>query len=378
MKLVIVVPDGMCDWRYPVLDNLSPVEYANTPGIDKIIRRGKVGMVRTMYDDLPLGSLVGLLGLLGYDPRQFFPLGRSIFEAHALGLKLESSDVAFRCNIVRVSNDGRLLDFTAGQIDETSAAGYLAKVTLPPSFEIHHDLSYRNVLIYRGCPLSVTDLHLHEPHENMGNPIEAIMPRYRNELFEPLIEIMFASQRDNLMLWPWGPSRARTFPQLPFKMCMVTALSFLYGMADRLGAQAVIPPGTTGYLDSDLGAKFTALVQNLSGVDIGVVHCNAPDEESHVNNLEGKIQAIEDIDRLVVSPLLDYFDARGEPYRILICPDHYTCCSDGKHHSDPVAYTVAGQGITPNHSLSTYSEVAIAEKINEVLESYQLIPTLLE
>lgn len=378
MKLVIVVPDGMCDWRYPALDNLSPVEYAHTPGIDKIIQRGKVGMVRTMYDDLPLGSLVGLLGILGYDPRQFFPLGRSIFEAHALGLQLESSDVAFRCNIIHVSDNDQLTDFTAGQISESLAAKYLERLDLPSSFELHHDLSYRNVLIYRGCPLSITDLHLYEPHENMGNPINEIMPRYKGEFFEPLVDMMLASRHNGLMLWPWGAGRTQTFPQLPFNMCMVTALSFLYGMAEMLGARAIIPPGTTGYLGSDLDAKFTALTECLSDVDVGLVHCNAPDEESHIYNLAGKVQAIEDIDRQVVNPLLDYLDALGEPYRILVCPDHYTCCEDGRHRSDLVAYTAAGYGIMPNHSLSTYSEVAISQETNEVLESYHLISSLLK
>ncbi len=378
MKLVIIIPDGMCDLRYAVLNNLSPVEYARTPGIDKIIRRGHVGRVRTMYDGLPLGSLVGLLGILGYDPRLLFPLGRSIFEAHALGLKLSSSDVAFRCNIVRVSDDDRLVDFTAGQIDEAAADQYLAELQLTSPFEIHHDLSYRNVLIYRDCPLAVTDIRLYEPHENVGNRLDEIRPRYKNEPFKQLIEIIQTSRRNGLMLWPWGASRARTFPQLGFSMCMITALSFLYGMAEMLGAYAIKPPGTTGYLGSNLEAKTATLIEQLAEVDVGLVHCNAPDEEAHINNLQGKVQAIEDIDRLVINPLLNHLDSMGEPYRILVCPDHYTCCGDGKHRSDPVPYAVAGYGITPNHSLSTYSEVDSVEQIEGIIESYQLISSLIE
>lgn len=377
MKLVVVVPDGMCDLRYPALDNRSPAEYAHTPGLDKIIGRGKVGMAQTMYKGLPLGSLVGLLGILGYNPSAYFPVGRSIFEAHALGLQLDAADVAFRCNIVRVNHKDVLTDFTAGQINATTARDYLSELQLLPPFEIHHDLSYRNVLIYRNCPITVTDLELFEPHENMGNPIHKIMPLYRNEPYTPLVELMLNSRRNDLMLWPWSASRARAFPPTPVKMCMVTALSFLYGMADMLGAKAIIPPGTTGYLGSNLTAKVDTLLEHMADMQVGLVHCNAPDEEAHVNNLQGKVQAIEDIDRQVISPLLNYLQEKGEPYRILICPDHYTCCNDGRHRDYPVPYVVAGFGITPNHTLSTYSEVEAGRQITTLVESHQLISMLL-
>lgn len=377
MKLVVVVPDGMCDLRYPALDNLSPAEYAHTPGIDKIIQRGHVGLVQTMYPGLPLGSLVGLLGILGYNPPEYFPVGRSIFEAHTLGLQLDASDVAFRCNIVRVSDEDYLADFTAGQIKEAAASQYLAELQLPPPFEIHHDLSYRNVLIYRNSPLTVTELELFEPHENVGNPIREIMPLYQNQPFEPLIELMLNSRRNGLMLWPWSASRARTFPQTSLNMCLVTALSFLYGMAEMVGVKAIIPPGASGYLGSNLRAKFEALVEQLPEIQVGLVHCNAPDEEGHINSLQGKVQAIEDIDREVICPLIDFLENGEEPYRLLICPDHYTCCADGRHRGDPVPYIVAGYGLERNHSMLTYSEVEAGRQTNGVLQSYRLLSTLL-
>ena len=89
MKLVIIIPDGLSDIRYAELGYLSPVEYAHTPALDALVRRGQVGLTQTMYPGLPLGSLVGILGLLGYNPVDYFPLGRALFEAHTLGLTLE-------------------------------------------------------------------------------------------------------------------------------------------------------------------------------------------------------------------------------------------------------------------------------------------------
>jgi 2,3-bisphosphoglycerate-independent phosphoglycerate mutase len=376
MKLVIVVPDGMCDIRYRALENLSPAEYAHTPALDNIVRRGRMGLVRTMRDGLPLGSLVGLLGILGYNPSHYFPLGRSIFEAHALGLSIDPADVVFRCNIVNVSQDDELVDFTAGQIDDEAALQYLSALQLPAQAELHHDLSYRNVLIFRNDPITVTDLKLHEPHEVVGRTIDGLMPHYRGQPFAPLQEIIRASRRNDRLLWPWGASRTREFPKFQFGICVVTALSFLFGLTEMLGGQAIMPAGATGFLGSDLGGKVAALTHALPDVDIGIIHCNAPDEEGHIRNLQGKVQAIEKIDRRVILPLVDYLAASGQPYRILICPDHYTCCQDGRHHGDPVPYVVAGYGINRNHNFSTYSEAESTENIIPVLESHRLIPTL--
>ncbi len=214
MKFIIVVPDGMPDHRYAELGNCSPAEYARTPGMDEIVRRGQVGLVKTMYDGLPLGSLVGILGILGYNPGDYFPLGRSIFEARAKGITLKHNDLCCRCNIVKVNHDNVLTDFTSGQISDDDANTYLKTVALSPQLEIHHDSSYRNILIYRDAPFVEESLALHEPHENVGNAIDSIMPQYDNRPFEPFIDLMRESRRDGLMLWPWGPGRLRAFTTL--------------------------------------------------------------------------------------------------------------------------------------------------------------------
>lgn len=375
IKLIIIIPDGACDIRYPELNHLSPLEYARTPGIDRIVQRGRVGMVQTMYKGLPLGSLVGILGILGYNPVEHFPVGRALFEAHTLGIQLNPADVAFRCNIVRINDQQQLADFTAGQIGNEAAQAYLRDISLPAPFELYHDVSYRNVLVWRGCSLPLQKLSLAEPHEHMGCSIEAILPRFRHQPYEPLTELIFSSRRSDLTLWPWGASRMRTFHPSPFKVGVVTGLSFLYGMTRMLGGQAVMPPGATGYLDTDLQAKLSALIRQLPDIDVGVIHCNAPDEEAHVKNLAGKIQAIEAIDAEVVTPLLEYIEDSASPYRIMICPDHYTCCTTGKHQPTPVPYAVAGYALKPNHRFTAYSETAISQVHQQVIQSHRLIPT---
>lgn len=367
----MIIPDGMADWRYPELGNQSPVEYAHTPGMDEVVRCGQIGLAQTMIDGLPLGSLVGILGLLGYNPADYFPLGRSIFEARALGIHIGANDACYRCNIVRVRGD-QLLDFTSGQISDQDANVFLDEMRLAPPFEIHHDLSYRNVLIERDSPLIVDELDLHEPHENMGGDIAALLPRYQGQPYQPLIDLMLSSRRGDLMLWPWGPGRNRQFPQLTTRLVTITALSFLAGMTLAVGGTAVMPQGATGYLNTNLDAKFAAAVDYLAEADVCLIHCNAPDEEAHIHSLKTKIQAIEDVDRKVVVPMLRHLETLGEPYRLLLVPDHYTVTGTGKHTADLVPYAVMGTGLQPNHSLAAYSEVAMAAH-PAVKKSYNLV-----
>ncbi len=373
MKLIILIPDGMCDLQYEELGNMSPAEFASTPGMDEMVRRGSIGLAKTMYEGLPLGSLVGIMGIFGYFPPEYVPRGRSIFEAYALGLTTNPNDLVLRCNIVRVSSSGILEDFTASQITNEAALDYLKGVTIPSGYEIHHDNSYRNVMICRDFEADDTQLQLFEPHESMGLPIEDILPRFQGEIYKPMVDMIHQSKRDGLMLWPWGAGRIRNFPSMPYRNVTVTGLSFLYGMATALGGKAIIPEGATGYRGSNLKAKFESAVDHLDDVDVCLIHCNAPDEEAHVHNVTGKAKSIEEIDAQIVQPLLKFLETYPEPCRVILIPDHYTVSSSGKHLPDLVPYVTFGAGIHPNHSLNRYSETQIINSKPPIIDSHQLI-----
>jgi len=373
MKLIIVIPDGMCDLPYKELEGKSPAEYAHTPGLDKMLKHGAIGLAKTMHDGLPLGSLVGIMGILGYYPPEYVPRGRSIFEAYTLGIQMDPADLITRCNIVRVNSEDILEDFTAGQISDADAASYLQSVNIPPEFEIHHDLSYRNVLVHRDSLLDDTQLLLFEPHENMGTSIHEIMPTYQGTIYEPLAKLIMDSRRGEFMLWPWGAGRIHSFPPMKYKLLTITALSFLYGMSTLLGGKAIIPKGATGYRGSNLKAKLNTALTHLNEVDVCLIHCNAPDEEAHVHNIKGKVEAIEQIDAEIIAPLLTHLESYNEPCRVVVLPDHYTVCASGKHLPNLVPFITFGSGIQPNHSLETYSEEAIIKLQPETIESHHLV-----
>ncbi|MFQ5631972.1 MAG: phosphoglycerate mutase, partial [bacterium] len=95
MKYLIIDGDGMGDLPVPELHNRTPLEVAETPHLDTIVQKGRLGLMQTIFPNLPVGSIVANMGILGYDPYQFYPHGRASFEALAKGITLDDGDLAF-------------------------------------------------------------------------------------------------------------------------------------------------------------------------------------------------------------------------------------------------------------------------------------------
>jgi 2,3-bisphosphoglycerate-independent phosphoglycerate mutase len=112
MKYILIIGDGMADYPIPELGNLTPLQVARKPHIDRITTMGRSGLLQTIPEGLKPGSDVAILSILGYDPKKFFT-GRGPFEAATRGIKLKENDVAFRCNLI-TENNGIISDHSAG------------------------------------------------------------------------------------------------------------------------------------------------------------------------------------------------------------------------------------------------------------------------
>ncbi|MDD5684807.1 MAG: phosphoglycerate mutase, partial [Methanoregulaceae archaeon] len=55
-KYIVVLGDGMADEPIPELGGKTPLEYANTPNMDRIARDGMCGMMRTVPAGFEPGS----------------------------------------------------------------------------------------------------------------------------------------------------------------------------------------------------------------------------------------------------------------------------------------------------------------------------------
>ena len=104
MKYIVVLGDGMADESIEALGGKTIIEYANTPCLDKLSKMSEIGMVHTIPDGMSPGSDTANLSVLGYDPKKYYS-GRSPLEALSIGVPMNDTDIALRCNIVTISDD---------------------------------------------------------------------------------------------------------------------------------------------------------------------------------------------------------------------------------------------------------------------------------
>jgi 2,3-bisphosphoglycerate-independent phosphoglycerate mutase len=352
MKILMVVGDGMADEPLAELGGKTPLEYARTPNFDRIAREGACGLLRTIPEGCEAGSDIANLSILGYDPRVYYT-GRGPIEAASIGIELGTDDVAYRCNLVTVT-DGVMEDFSAGHIPSSEGgaliralAGEVAGASLYPG------ISYRNLLVVRGGGGSVTT----PPHDIVGQAIGPHLPRGGDaEVLRRAMERSRQVLGDHpvnrgrisrgeppaTMIWPWSGGRKPDLPRFRdlhgLSGAMISAVDLLNGIARLAGMAVIRVPGATGYLDTDYGAKARYAREALERFDFLYLHVEAPDEAGHMGSAVEKVKAIERVDG-VVGTIMETF--RGI---IAVLPDHPTPVRVKTHTADPVPFAVRGLG----------------------------------
>ncbi|MDX1963128.1 MAG: cofactor-independent phosphoglycerate mutase [Pirellulales bacterium] len=397
MKYVIIIPDGTADEPRPELHGQTPLQAARIPAMDAIAASGVVGSANNVPASLPAGSDVACMSLLGYDPLVYFS-GRAPLEAAAQGIKLGPNDWAVRCNLVTVQ-DQTMQSFTAGHISseearELLAAAQKALIAGPgepagasdtaqankfgPDWEFVPGVSYRNLLLYRGdrqpAPFSM-ETRTTPPHDLTDKSVLNDFPRgpgsrVLTDLMSASVEV-FANHPVNAArlatgkppatnVWLWGLGRTPALP--PFAQAyggqsgaMITAVDLLRGLAALIGWDRIEVPGATGYLDTDYAAKGRYAIDALKKYDVVCVHIEATDEASHEGRTDAKIEALERIDADIVAPVHAALKASGQPYRLLITPDHPTPIRLKTHSHGAVPFAACGTGISPD-DYQHYSE----------------------
>jgi 2,3-bisphosphoglycerate-independent phosphoglycerate mutase len=392
MKYILIVPDGMADQPIPELDGHTPLMVAKTPHLDALACAGCIGRVQTVPPGMPPGSDVAALSIMGYDPARYYT-GRAPLEAASMGVDLEPTDVAVRCNLITTDGE-HIVDYSGGEISSEEGAELMAVIAdklSTPSLRFYPGVSYRNLLVWRNGSV---DLKSTPPHDVMGQPIAAHLPVGDGEtMLRGLIWDSYALLNDHPinrrrieagtnpanMIWLWGQGHA---PRLSnFTMThgvtgtVISAVDLIRGIARLSGLRAPIVPGATGRLDTNWRGKAQAAERALADHDFVMVHLEAPDECGHQGDLEGKVRAIELCDREIIGPVWEA--ARGyDAARILVLPDHYTPVALRTHVGDPVPFVLAGAGIAAD-ATDRVDEAIAAETSLFVDEGWTLIDRLL-
>jgi len=365
VKYCILIIDGAAGWALPERGGKTCLELASTPNLDAMVREGVLGLVRTVPPGMEPSSACACMSLLGYDPQVYYR-GRSAIEARSLGIAIDDGDVVFRCNLVAV-RDGKMLSYSAGYIS-TSEAKQLVDALEESlgSDEVHFypGTSYRHICKLRGKEDTLL-ADCTPPHDIPGKAIDDFLPKGTGS--DLLRELMAASEvvlRDHpvnverrargdipaTMIWLfWGCGRVPDMP--PFKQVygldavVTSGVDLLRGLARMMGMEVLDIPGVTDALDNNYVAQVTGALAALDEHDMVVIHVEAPDEAAHAGSIDDKVEAIQRVDRDMVSRLR----SRGSSdLQVLILPDHPTPIKVQTHTDEPVPFLLWGVGFAPN------------------------------
>lgn len=345
MKYIVLILDGAADYPLEELNWKTPLEEAYTPNLDFIAKKGRGGLLKTLFKGLPKGSDVANLAILGYDPRKCYT-GRGAIEAKALGIELSDEEIAFRCNLITLK-DEKIEDYSAGHISTQDAKEIISILNKELDIgRFYAGVSYRNIFIVdaQGCDPKM--LKSTPPHEILGEPISQHLIRGEcsslvdklNKLMIDSIEVLKKSKAD--MIWLWGQGKKLELESFEnkygLKAGVISAVDLIKGIAGYARMRVIEVEGATGYYDTDYKAKGKAAVDSIKTLDFTYIHVEAPDEAGHEGNVEEKIRAIENIDREILGRILD----SGVEVKIAALPDHATPIKVRTHTADPVPFII--------------------------------------
>ncbi len=360
MKYVVVLCDGMADEPIEQLGGQTPLAYAKTPNMDALAPASEVGMVHTIPEGMSPGSDTANLSVLGYDPKRYYS-GRSPLEALSIGVDMEDADIAIRCNIVTISDDDvpfekkTIIDHSSSEISTEDAAVLLNAVreaVETEEYKFYVGTSYRHCLIWKGGSVQ----KLVPPHDVLESVIEPHLPD--NEVFLSMMKKSYEILKDHPInvarkaaglnpancVWFWGAGTKPMLSDFTEKTgktgAMISAVDLLKGIAIGAGMNVIEVEGANGGLHTNYTGKMEAAYKAITedGNDFVYIHIEAPDEMGHQGSYERKVKAIENIDEMIVGPLVKKLEAAGETFRMLILPDHPTPVRLRTHTSDSIPY----------------------------------------
>lgn len=399
MKYVVILGDGMADYRQNFLGDKTPLMIANKPNIDSLAKISEIGLAKSIPDGMKPGSDVANLSILGYNPFECYS-GRSPLEAASIGIELKDTDVTARANLVTLSDetnyqDKSMIDYSAGEISTEEAKeliSYLAKHFNNEKYSLYAGISYRHCLVIdNGCLIG----DLTPPHDISGKPIKEHLPK--SEEGKKLLEIMQKSYdllKDHPInikrkkegknpansLWFWGdgtkPSLQSFSDKFNLKGGIISAVDLLKGIGKLAKMKVIEVDGATGNYDTNFFGKTKACLDNLkNGLDFIYLHMEAPDECGHHGDCEHKIFSIEQIDKLVVGPIVNGLKEMNEDFNILICPDHPTPLSIKTHSADPIPYLIY-KSKKEQKGMDSYDEEQAKNSGNFIEHGHELIKKL--
>lgn len=389
MKHIIILGDGMADHPVERLGGKTLLQYADTPYMDLLARKGKTGRLMTIPDGFHPGSEVANTSILGYDLNKVYE-GRGPLEAASIGYNMSPEDLALRCNLITLS-DGIIKNHHGGHLtteEGTTLIKYLNEKLGNEYIQFIPGIQYRHLLIIKGGSKHIICA---PPHDHPNEAWKPLLIKAENENKEDgrlspqetanlLNELIIKSQElltahpFNLQrkdkqndiansIWPWGGGyrpQMRTlsemFPQI-HSGSVISAVDLIRGIGYYARLEIIKVKGATGLANTNYEGKVEAALKQLREKDFVFLHIEASDEAGHDGDLQLKLQTIENLDHRAVEPIYNEVKKWDEPVCIAVLPDHPTPVEIRTHVKEPVPFLIWHPGITPDN-VTQYDETS--------------------
>ncbi|MCF7793025.1 MAG: cofactor-independent phosphoglycerate mutase [Candidatus Cloacimonetes bacterium] len=378
MKYIIILGDGMADHPIAKLNGKTPLMAAQVENMDKLARIGKTGMFQTVPLDMPPGSEVANLAVLGYNVHKVYE-GRGVLEGASMGVNIEEGDLAMRCNLLCIE-DGKIKNHSAGHISTEEShvlIDFLNEKLATDKIRFYPGISFRHLLVVKG---GNNDLKFTPPHDVPGTAFKDVMieaisnegektAKLLNDLIlrsqeilkdHPINKQRITEGKDPAnSVWFWSSGYKPEMKTLKDKYnvsgAVISAVDIIKGLGVFAGMDVIEVEGATGLTDTNYEGKAEAAVRALKDHDLVYLHVEATDEAGHAGDVDLKILALEFLDKRVVKYVLEETEKMNEPVSLALLPDHATPCEVRTHTHDAIPFVIYNPEIKPD-DVTEYNE----------------------
>lgn len=389
----------MADEPIEALGGKTPMQYADTPYMDKLAEMGVTGRMKTVADGFHPGSEVANMAVLGYDLPTVYE-GRGVLEAASIGYDLKPGEMAMRCNLICVEGD-ILKNHSSGHITTEEANElicFLNEQLGSDRIHFYTGVSYRHLLVVKGGDKR---LDCTPPHDVPLHPFRPLMIKPEvpeaQETAELLNDLILKSQeilKDHPVnrrriaigkdpansIWPWSPGYRPAMQTMQemygFKQgAVISAVDLIRGIGVYAGLKVIDVEGATGLYDTNYEGKAHAALEALKTNDFVYLHVEASDEAGHEGDIDLKIRTIEDLDKRAIGIIFEELQKWDEPVAIAVLPDHPTPCAIRTHTNIPVPFLIYKPGQEPD-GVTRFDEFSVLEGKYGILEKDEFIKEL--
>ncbi len=372
MKGVLVLIDGVGDKACRQLGGRTPLEVAETPNLDYMTKKGIIGEMYPINDEMTPESDTAVVSILG-NKHQISE--RGVFEAIGAGLNFNRGDLALRTNFATITSlPGDVIDRRAGRTLTTKEAGILAKeinkIFLPRKYLFKSTIQHRGVLILRGGfsdNITNTDpaypikgKHQEKYKFKFSEPLDDdensqytsnMINEFTEQVYNKLKNHSINQKREkkgmvpaNILLMRDGGIEipnlkklkkwmAIQYMPLEIGICKVAGMKVFSFEHPKMKSLDVYK-NLHDVLNKAVKFSIKTLKKQNKKFDYGYIHFKETDVAGHDNKPLEKKEMIELLDKKFFSFLRKF--SEKNKFKVVVTGDHSTPCNLKAHSADPL------------------------------------------